>query len=43
VTAQLAQIGALLQSNPQAIAQAIAQALNGVARLATAGAAYATR
>jgi Prophage tail length tape measure protein len=43
LSAQLGQIGALLQSNPQAVAQAVAQALNGVARLATAGAAYATR
>jgi hypothetical protein len=40
---QLAQIGQILQANPRAIADAIAQALNGVARLATAGAAYATR
>jgi phage-related protein len=43
MAAQLAQIGAILQANPQEIAAAIAQALNGVARLATAGAAYGTR
>ena len=43
MTAQLTRIGQLLEANPQAIANAIAQALNGVARLATAGASYATR
>jgi phage-related protein len=43
MTQQLQRIGQLLQANPQAIADAIAQALNGVARLATAGAAYVTR
>jgi phage-related protein len=40
---QLARIGMYLQQNPQQVANAIAQALNGVARLATAGAAWATR
>ena len=43
MTAQLQRIGALLQQNPQAVADAIAQALNGVARLASSGAFYTTR